>query len=223
MKLFNCIFFLLFQATAFSQNTPTKKQVGGEPYPAPVSYQNISLDQAEFIKLFESKNVGNLHIYPLVKQDKTADFFDGKPITSSFSNLLTGDLFKQSFIRNEEPRALFSIRGNGEELYIIRLPDDVSEGEIALYGWNNGKMEKRQTLATYGCKRNHCVQVDSWIQDVNGDTRLDVIQVKKTIRDVGKKVKIEKTVYLMDDNGLFKKSKYDGIDYADYKSMSMDW
>ncbi|MBI1228294.1 MAG: hypothetical protein GC192_23875 [Bacteroidetes bacterium] len=218
MKLFNLILLMLMlQINAEAQNTPTKKQVGAEPYPAPVSYKNISMDQAEFIKLFESKNVGNLHVYPLAKQDKPSEFFEGKPIDSGFSNLLTGDLAKQSFIRNEEPRALFSIRGNGEELYIIRLPSDVSGGEIALYGWNNGKMDKRQTLATYDCTRNHCVQVDSWIQDVNGDTRLDVVQVKRTTRDNGKKVKIDKTVYLMDDNGLFKKSKYNELDFANYQ------
>ncbi len=218
MKLFKLtLLMLLMQLNVFSQTTPTKKQVGAEPYPAPVSYQNISIEQAKFIKLFESKNVGNLHVYPLVKQDDGSDFFEGKPIDSGYADLLSGDLAKQTFIRNAEPRAVFSIRGNDEEYYIIRLPADVSKGEIAIYGWNNGKLEKRQTLATYACKRTRCVQMDSWIQDVNGDTRLDVIQVKKTTRANGKKVKIEKVLYLMNDKGVFKKSNDDQVDFSDYQ------
>lgn len=215
------ILAILIHVNVFSQTNNEKKLRGAEPYPAPVSYENISLEQAEFIKLFEDKDVSNLHVYPLVKQEKESAFLQGKTIDSGFSNLLEGFLSKQTFVTNAEPKAVFRIRGEGEEYYIIRLPIDVSGGEIALYGWNNGKLEKKQKLASYSCKRNHCTQVDSWIQDVNGDTRLDIVQIKKTTRKNGMKVRIDKVVYLMDNNGLLKKSNGQMVDFSDYQTQNL--
>lgn len=213
---------MLLHSIAYSQQSPTKKEVGSEPYPAPVMYGNITMEQAKFIKLFEDKDVSNLHVYASPQMGAKNNYFAGTAISSAYSNYFRGSVAKQTLVQGQEPHAVFSMRGEAEELYLVRMPGDRFSHEVNLYGWNNGKMEQRQRLAYYECKRNRCVQMDSWIQDVNGDTRLDLIQVKKTVRANGQKVRIDKAVYLMDQRGFFKKSKDTSVNFDNYKLQEME-
>ncbi|MEZ4953050.1 MAG: hypothetical protein R2825_05695 [Saprospiraceae bacterium] len=202
----------------FSQDQD-KEVVGDEPYPAPVMYHNLSLQEAKLIKQFESKDVSNLHIYADVKQDGDY-FFKGKPLDADFSEFFSGDLEEQTKIKGQEPQAVFSIRGEAKELYIIRTLGNGSGHEIALYELDNGKLQKYLPLASYQCQDGKCTQLDSWIQDINGDTRLDIIQVAKLTGKNGKE-KISSKVYLMDQEGHLIKSKNTKIDLDDYPMQSL--
>ena len=58
--------------------------------------------------------------------------------------------------------------------------------------------------------------MNTWIQDVNGDTRLDLIQKSRKVSKNGK-VKNEKTkVFLQGPNGAFIYSEDTSVNSADY-------
>lgn len=207
---------LIYTAPLFSQD---KEEVGDEPYPAPVMYNNLSLQEAKLIKQFEDKDVSNLHIYADVKQDDDY-FFKGKPLDANFSEFFNDDLEAQTKIKGQEPQAVFSIRGEARELYLIRSLGNGAGHEVALYELDNGKLQKYLPLASYQCHDGKCTQLDSWIQDINGDTRLDIIQVSKKTDENGK-MKVTSKVFLMDQEGHLIKSKNIKIDLNDYPMQSL--
>lgn len=217
--IFLILLVLIVQATAFSQDTPIKKNIGDEPYPAPVMYDNVTLDEAKLIGLFENQEVGNMHVYSHLKQEDRY-FYNGTPITPTFSKFFNDEIAYQTNVSGKEPRAVFSIRGEAEELYLIRFVGNDWDNELALFGWNNGKLEKRITIAKYSCENDSCLQIDSWLQDINGDTRLDIVQKAKKATKKGKG-KSNTTVYLMDQNGVFRKTKYDHIELNDYRMENL--
>ena len=72
-------------------------------------------------------------------------------------------------------------------------------------------MVKRHILAYQDCNNNRCVQLDSWLQDVNGDTRLDIIQKRKVTKKRSGKTVVKPTIYLMGQEGKFHKTKNLGM------------
>ena len=172
-------------------------------------------DQAAFIELFDEQEIGNLHVYTL-PQPGNDYFFKGQPIDLAFNPLLNRELSVLTLIKGRKPEAVYRVRGKEEELYIIRMPGEEENYEIALYGWKGDKLEKMKVLSYFECKGNRCVQLESWIQDVDGDTWLDVIQKKKIIKNRGEKVKIKSTVYLMNQDGELQKSNDAAVNFMEY-------
>ena len=78
-------------------------------------------EREAFIDLFESQEVGNLHVYVSTTPNQDY-FFNGVPIDFQFSKFLRGKLAVQPIINGEEPRAVFRLRGKEEEVYLIRHP-----------------------------------------------------------------------------------------------------
>ena len=208
-------FFVFFTLPLWSQDTGDDLPQGDEPYPAPVSYADLSPLEANFIGLFNSENVTNLHVHAIPSPE--GDYpFEGTPITQEYNGLLQGNLASQTFVKGEEPRAVMSMRGNGEELYLVRQPSGEWKGELALFSMEDGKLRGLEVLAYRKCNSLRCVQQDSWLQDVNGDGLLDIIQKKQVTR--GYSVARSKTkVFLMEPDGSFKRTKPTMIDQTDYQ------
>jgi hypothetical protein len=76
-------------------------------------------------------------------------------------------------------------------------------------------------VSYYDCNPRRCVQQDSWLQDVNGDTRLDIITKKRTIRSNSGRLKIKTYVRLMQEDGTFKKSRKTLVDEKDYQMQKL--
>jgi hypothetical protein len=172
-------------------------------------------ERQALIDLFEEREVGNLHVF--ANPEPTPDyFFFGTPIEQAFPNVLPGDVSVLTILKEQEPHAVFRIRGKEEELYLIRFPGERAGNEIALYGWDGDQLKKRRTLAYHTCKGNRCIQVDSWIQDLDGDTWLDLIQKRKVSRKNGQKVTVKSRLFLMNQEGRLQKSDFDRVDFSDF-------
>lgn len=196
---------------------------GDEPYPAPVSFADLTKEEAAFINLFNNENVTNLHVYASTREaPDQAYYYHGTPILPVFKDMLPSKLSSLTYLRGKEPHAISSMRGNGEQLYLLRLPGENWNNKIAIYAMDNGELTELHTLASYTCnKAGRCIQQDSWLQDLNGDTLLDIITKKRTTRKNGKS-KVKTSVYLMTDKGVFKKARKMEIEEGDYKFQELD-
>ena len=191
-----------------------------QPYPAGNQPANASI--AAFISVFDDTNVGNLHVFSTQKEEPTADyFFQGTDITGSFNDVLPEDLKSSLRRTGGKIHAVRNVRGVDGEYYILRIPNATKMPQLKMYELRGTKLVELLTLADIDCKDNgRCTQVDSWIQDVDGDTRLDVIQRRAKMRD-GQSKKIKTTVYMLDRSGNFRKSRSVDIDENSYMMEKM--
>jgi hypothetical protein len=208
---------LLIGTLGFAQ-TKVKNYPKEDAYPAPHNQDVKPASKGAFIALFEDWNVTNLHVYADPNEQPSQDFYYfGKPISPTFKDYLPDELRHWTHVEGYEPHAVFSLRGDGEEWYVLRIPDKEMPNQLVLYEMQNGELVMKQTLAFVYCDKKGCMQMDSWIQDVDGDTELDIIQTSQVTTRNGK-VKEPKTVVLsMDKNGLFRKNKKANIDENDYR------
>lgn len=193
----------------------TRKDRYEEPYPAPVSYENISERKAEFIALFEDRNVGNLHLFTAkkLKKDRT---FKGEIIPKSYKYFFPSNTWKYFNRKKWRPRALYSIRGDGEDWYILRVSDKKGKNSLRLYEWGEDHLVEKKILAYTKCRGNKCEQLDSWIRDIDGDTNLDIVQRKETTSRKSERITMI-TVFSINSNGIFVENKDLAIDEGDYQ------
>jgi hypothetical protein len=177
-----------------------------------------------FVDKFENWNVGNLHIYS--KPQTVLDieyYFEGKPLSNDDRQFLPLDLQRQMINKNQPIYAVGSIRHTGDnnfsknEMYILRMDAKKSPGQIMLYEMKNEKLVPRRVLAYNKKVWGGYLQMETWIQDIDGDTLLDLIQKGRKVKRNGK-VKKEKTkVFLLQDDGSYKEGSTNLINPADYK------
>ena len=74
----------------------------------------------------------------------------------------------------------------------------------------------RKKLAYLKKKGNKIHQLDSWMQDVNGDTRLDLIQKQRVIKPDGSIQKESTKVFLRTSKGKFKRDRKVKLNSKDY-------
>ena len=195
-------------------------QVVEEPYPAPVSFQDLTEQQATFIALFEDRNVGNLHLFipPSVGTQPT---FDGTIIPKSYRRLFPKSVRRSFKRKGQQPVALHSIRGDEEDWYLVRTYDRKGTPAIRLYEWENGKMKEKMVLAYTRCQAGQCEQLDSWIRDINGDTTLDIVQKREVRSKNGKTLQSDLAAYSIDRRGQFVVDNTLSIDAGDYSLERM--
>ncbi len=100
---------------------------------------------------------------------------------------------------------------------MLRIPDKEMPNQLVLYEMQNDKLAMKQTLAFISCDKKGCEQMDSWLQDIDGDTKLDIIQKTQTTTKGGKVKKAKTHVLSLDKNGLFRKNKKLDIDVYNYR------
>ena len=175
-------------------------------------------DISTFKSQFDEWNTGNLHIYSAKGNANLKNYyFQGEKISPMFQQYLPKELKKKVVEEGSEPHHVALVRGQGlDDYYIVRINDGKSDNTIVLYEIKNQQLEPKKTLAYYYEKGGRKFQMDSWMQDVNGDTRLDLIQ-KKEIKDRNGNVVKEKTkVFLKKKNGKFKRSRKTKVKKSDY-------
>ncbi|MCI5082084.1 MAG: hypothetical protein MRY78_10335 [Saprospiraceae bacterium] len=175
-----------------------------------------------FENLFETQNVGNLHLYAHQKPLKSGDFLVGQDIPKVFHAMFPLDIRERLIgVDAPKPKAIFSIRGNDlKNFYIVRVPDERGGFKLDLFEMVGKKLYFRKNLASYNCDGNTCRQVDTWIMDVNQDTRLDLIQKVRLSNKRGAK-EVYTDVFYMLDNGQFQRTDEADLDMIDYQMKSM--
>ena len=180
----------------------------------------VADDMETFINLFESQNVGNLHCYSrLPNVDNSNYFFEGKEIAPKFEKHLSSSIKKKINQTSNSPFATGAIRGKNldNDYFILRVPKPNDTDLLILTTINNNKLTSKKELAYFRKKKKKYHQLDSWLQDLNGDTKLDLIQKKRIMNKDGKILNEKTMVYLQKPNGKFKKSKNTPIEKSDYK------
>ena len=184
-----------------------------QPYPA--GNQPTNGTMAAFISIFDDTNVGNLHVYAPTQSEPSMDYFyHGTDITGSFDEMLPRKLKRTLRRKGSKLYATRNIRGVNGEYYILRTTDRRGHPTLDLYELQGTKLVKVMTLANAKCKKSGgCRQLNSWIQDVNGDTRLDIIQKEsKNPRKV--------MVYTQNRAGKFVRNNSVDVDGVDYQLES---
>ncbi|MEM1120511.1 MAG: hypothetical protein AAGJ18_08670 [Bacteroidota bacterium] len=210
------LFVSLFAVHLLSQVQGDRRE---EPYPAPVSYEKISDKKATFMALFEDRNVGNLHLYaaPKLKKKRT---YQGEVIPASYKYYFPADIWDSFRKKKLRPRALYSIRGDAEDWYIMRISDNRAKNSLRLYEWQGDNLVEKKMLAYTKCRGKNCEQLDSWIRDIDGDTNLDIVQKKASLRR-GKVNESTVQTFSIDDRGVFRKTDELAIDAGDYQLEKM--
>lgn len=177
----------------------------------PVQVQYEPSDKAVLHDLFEVKSTGKMHVYVPEKEPVSDSYYyKGRMISSDYNAFLPYDLAKLTFTESTAPFAVYNIKHLDEDYFIIREPL-VKTSLLNLYKWEGKKLKKIKLLAYRYAKKDKIYQLDSWLQDMNGDGKIDLVQRKKTKKE-GKKSKIKTTIYLMQSDGTYKKAKKMKID-----------
>ncbi|MEM6964094.1 MAG: hypothetical protein AAF573_04945 [Bacteroidota bacterium] len=176
-------------------------------------------DLETFKNQFDEWSVGNLHLYG--RGENTTDYdyyFTGKKVSPYFQQYFPNNLKKSLVQDGNEPHHVALIRGHQlDDYYIIRIKDEQQRDKLIMYNLRNEQLNPKKDLAYFYEKNGKTYQLDSWIQDINGDTRLDIIQ-KKRVTDANGNVKKQKTkVFFQTKNGKFKRTRRANIQEDNYK------
>jgi|GEM_PF-3121184 len=172
-----------------------------------------------FTGLFEDKNVGSLHLYIQPRKthsDTETSYLKGKAIKPAYNSYLPQKVRPWTSTKECHPKAIFAIRANGlRNFYLIEVPQKQADEQLILYQLQQRKLKKVKVLASYGCKAQNCIQLDSWVSDLNGDGRLDLIQ-KRHRKSKNGKESTQTSVYLLNRQGKFKRTRKIKLKEEDY-------
>lgn len=173
--------------------------------------------EAIFAGYFEDTNVGNMHVYVPAGEVEPDYFFKGKELSRGLFGIFD-PRWRDELSGDFQAYAVYSIRGEGKPYYIIRFAGDDMDPMIALFEMANNKLHHKVTLASNWCTDQYCVQKDSWLQDFDGDVRLDVLTKVKTTDDRRKNQVIDTyyTILRQTQNGAFAQDSKMDVDVNDY-------
>ncbi|MFK8007564.1 MAG: hypothetical protein AB8H03_14390 [Saprospiraceae bacterium] len=220
--IFILSFFFIFSLSA---QTSMKENLALVEKTSNQTVAKIKLNDLDYFKnQFARWNVGNLHIYSQAKNSTNQDYyFKGEKVDPIFQQYLPKNLKKKVIEEGKEPHHVALVRAQKlKNNYILRINDGKNNNTLVMYGLKKDQLRAKKTLAYFYRKGNRTFQMDSWIQDLNGDTRLDLIQ-KKQIKVVNGNILKEQTkVFLQKKNGKFKHSRKTKIETSDYKMQPIN-
>ena len=147
---------------------------------------------------FEESNVGFLHIYVDPAADPLETYFmRGREMSDEALALLPGRFRRDAMDDNSTMYSALSIKGIDENLFLTRL-DGPRRDQIDMFAVRDGKVVHLKTLAILDCAGNECTQMDSYITDVDLDTRFDLIQISRRRAEGRGATDERRTVYFMD-------------------------
>lgn len=148
---------------------------------APATYPIGKAPETEmgraFSAAFDESNVGNLHVFGTLEAEPSADYFYvGTAIDHKFYGLLSPTWQRALLPKTAELYAIKAIRHGDGVQYIMRFYTPDQGNQIELFTLINGELRHLTTLAYIECSKTRCIQLDSWILDVDGDTDLDLVK-----------------------------------------------
>lgn len=197
-----------------------------------LSLCNLQAQQATkayFNSLFEDYSVGLMHVhmeaFPQNAEIDSVNRTPGEPIPMNCRSFMPTPLHKRMLEEKIVPNAIGAVRGDGlQNYYMVEVPGKDGDKEIVLYRMQNHQLKAMLPLANHDCNSKRCLQLDSWLIDLNGDTQLDLIQKRRVMRS-NKKVKQKTFVYLMQQDGTFKRTKAENYKTRPYSMapLSSPW
>lgn len=205
-KLFPTFLLLFILGSLNAQINETKRPIsslGNDPatYPGATELEIAALQR--FDASFAEKNVGFMHVYAQPTTDPEGTYLlAGEKLTSDVAALLPNKFIRMAARENAELYAAAAIRGVNENLYLIRM-DGPQVDRIEMFAIRGNEVDHLQSLAVLKQRNNRSVQTDTYITDVDGDSYLDLVTIKKNNRgEIGKK-----RVYVMDrENRVWKRT-----------------
>lgn len=181
-----------------------------DPATYPIQQSPETEQTRDMARQFEETNVGNLHVFATLAEADEVDhqyYFKGRPLAESFHSLLPRKWYRQLSRDRMDAYAVYQIRGEGEAYFIIRFDSPRHGQQIELFDLENGRLVHKMNLAGIDCNRNICRQTDSWVIDIDGDTRLDIIQKSRRYRpgtaEDQEIVREKTTIYAQRQDGSF--------------------
>lgn len=188
-----------------------------------IEQEKPDLKLEKFNAFFEDRNVGNLHLYASVSTPTAAAdyFFYGREIPRGYFDLID-PRWRAFFIKDLQAYAIGTIKGTAEvnDFYLLRIEVPGTKNTIDLFEMQNGQLVHKQQLATYWCRDHYCIQQDSWILDLNGDTQLDIIKKINLVEYHNKETAHTEeyhTVLLQMEDGSFHRSDQLKVQIEDYQ------
>lgn len=166
---------LLFTASLAAQAPAAGADVGSETL-NPTTTEEMDA----FRNLFEEESVGFLHVYVDPEVDPLETYlFRGTEMGEGEVSLLPDVYLDQIDPNNGKVYAAIYVQGIEEDLYLVRYSGQQG-GQIDQFAIRNDMPVHLKTLASLDCNTpGNCAQLDSYITDVNLDTRFDLIQISR--------------------------------------------
>ena len=151
-----------------------------------------------FATAFNESNVGFLHVYldPAVDPLETY-LLRGREMPDTAVAMLPARFRKEAEKDGNTLYATIAVKGIEENLYLTRL-DAPRRDQIDMFAIRDGKIRHLKTLAYLDCAGAECLQMDSYITDVNLDTNFDLIQIARRKTESMGTTDERRTVYYMD-------------------------
>lgn len=206
LKLIPTFLFLFMLVNLSAQVNEAKRPIsslGNNPstYPGATKLQIEALRR--FDASFEEQDIGFLHVYAQPTTDPEGTYLlAGEKLSSDVAALLPNKFLRMAERENAELYAAAAIRGVNENLYLIRM-DGPQVDRIEMFAIRGNEVDHLQSLAVLKQRNNRSVQTDTYITDVDGDSYLELVTIKKNNRgEIG-----QKRVYVMDrDNRVWKRT-----------------
>jgi hypothetical protein len=146
---------------------------------------------------FDEENVGFLHVYVDPNPDPLETYlFKGQELTQAAIDMMPARLKKLANRDNTKVYATVAVKGIGENLYLTRI-DGPRRDQIDMFAIRDGRIKHLKTLAYRDCGGSECLQMDSYITDVNLDTDFDLIQIARRTTESQGTTDERRTVYYM--------------------------
>jgi len=179
---------------------------------------------AAFDENFEVTNVGNLHVFAPTSTQNNADFtFYGTPLDRGLYRLFAAN-WRDELPNDFKTYSLYKIRHGASDAYILRFQGSGTQNMIGLFIKESDQLVFVRTLASYHCSESMCWQMDSWLQDFDGDTRLDILQKARVVQFTLMGAPIDEYTQVLRQNkdGSFSPTEEFSIALKDYMFKTVD-
>ena len=211
------LFLCLLGAATLAAQSPVDVGQEGMETTAP----EIDPEAELFITAFNPSNVGFLHIYVDPAADPLKTYLlRGREMSDTVVSMLPTRFRRMAEKDNATLYAALAVMGIDENLYLTRL-DGPRRDQIDMFAVRDGKVRHLKTLAILDCSGNECQQLDSYLTDVDLDTRFDLIQIARRSTESLGATDERRTVYYMDpDDRRWKMTQeldvpWEGIQFFD--------
>lgn len=217
------IVLCLFGPALFAQ-APAKDRADEAYYVSPYPMGNTPASEraAAFISLFDTENVGNLRVYAARDGNLNREYpFKGQALPERFLGMLPEPYLSELKRRGGTAYAVYRIKGNRGEHYLLRLPTEKGEHTLVLFDLHGEQLGLVNVLAYAYCGEKGCRQQDGFLTDLDGDTDLDILtKYAASARAVPRSV-----VHLQQDDGGYETVMGWGteIDLDAYNMQPLFW
>lgn len=149
-------------------------------------------------------NAASLHLYPILRVDNPGNYpFKGTLIDTALYRYFEEETAE---IWNTAGGDVLAV-GKFGNFYITRIPGRYVSSDIALFKNTGDEFTRVETIAWAWCDEGWCNQQDAWLQDVNKDNLVDIVQHYTLTDDKGKLREERITVLLQNEEGSFKEEQ----------------